>query len=396
MSKFIFEVTVIHGKQIEGNRLNRIKVTMFIQVLNSFISGVLSIVLPLAMRERNIEIATIGLIFASLPMIFQLARIFFAVLSDFLGRKLFFILNGLLSVISNAVYYFAYTPLQFVFGKVTEGTKSAAIWAVNRPFLLEESEDKRKALVHLRAFVYISTAVGSLLAGFLIVWLFYPNTLMLCILLGAVVVPVSLLLTNSKKKSFSLRQAMSYLDLKNKGRMFTLFLLLFLMMGLSQGFRSGYVFPLFLDENRFDAETIGVLIGTQTLLAGLTSYMFTKKMRIERLILLSGFLYSALLLLLGFSNGLSAAILIVILGVVDGLVSGGQEGILFKIAKKESYGTDIGLLMIGIHGGTTISLALSGFLISSWGFLAPFLFSALVFVAFYAPAYTLLKQQKPL
>lgn len=64
---------------------------MFIQVLNSFISGVLSIVLPLAMRERNIEIATIGLIFASLPMIFQLARIFFAVLSDFLGRKLFFI-----------------------------------------------------------------------------------------------------------------------------------------------------------------------------------------------------------------------------------------------------------------------------------------------------------------
>lgn len=392
LSKFIFEVMGYPWKNRLGRIcLNQIKVTILIQVLNSFISGVLFIVLPLAMRERNIEIATIGLIFASLPLIFQLTRMFFAVLSDFLGRKLFFTLNGLFSVFTNSVYYLAHTPLQFAFGKVVEGTKSAALWAVNRPFVLEESEDKRKALVHLRASVYISMAVGSLLAGFLIIWLFYPNTLMLCILLGAFVVPTSLLLPGSKKKVFRLKHAMSYMDLRNKGRAFTLFLLLFFMMGLSLGFRSEYVFPLFLNENGFDAETIGVLIGAQTLLAGLSSYMFTKKVRVEKLILLSGFLYSTLLLLLGFSEGLLAGVFVVMLGVVDGLVSGGQEGVLFKITKKESYGTDIGLLMIGIHGGTTISLALSGFLIASWGFLAPFSFSALAFIAFYVPAYMLLK-----
>lgn len=348
--------------------------------------------MPLAMKERKIEIATIGLIFASLPIIFQLTRFFFAILSDFLGRKPFFILNGFLSVFTNTVYYFAKTPLHFAFGKVTEGTKSAALWAVNRPFILEGSEDKRKALVHLRSSVHISMALGSLLAGFLIIWLLYPKTLILCILIGVAIVPVSLLLKDSESKAFSLKHAMGYLNLRNKGKVFTVFLLLFFMMGLSQGFRSEYVFPLFLDENGFKAETIGVLIGMQTLLTGLSSYMFTKKVRVEKLILLGGFLYSTLLILLGFSMGLSAALFIVILGVVDGLVAGGQEGVLSKITKKESYGTDIGLLMIGIHGGTTISLAVSGFLIASLGFLVPFLFSALVFVAFYVPAYILLKQ----
>ena len=121
--------------------------------------------------------------------------------------------------------------------------------------------------------------------------------------------------------------------------------------------------------------------------------MFTKKIRIEKLILLSGFFYSLVLLLLGFSSYLVAASLVVIYGVGEGLLSGGQEGILLKISKKESYGTDIGLLMMGLHGGTTVSLAFSGFLVDlSGGFMVPFLLSASIFVVFYVPVYFLLKE----
>ena len=374
--------------------MNQTRLTVFIQFLNSFISGILVIALPLLMKDRNIDIVTIGLIFACLPMIFQLTRMLFAIVSDFLGRKLFFVLNGLLNILSGSVYYLSYTPLQFLVGKVTEGTKSASLWAVNRAFLLEESGRKRKTLVHLRTAAYVSSAVGSLLAGILIVWFSYANTLLLCILVGTAVVPTSLLLAERKKKrNFSLTKALRYLDLRNKEKAFTTFLLLFFAMGLSFGFRGGYVFPLFLEENKFDVEAIGVFLGVQTLLAGLSLYLFSKKIKLEKLILLSGFLYSLFLLLLGFSSHLSAAFLIIVFGLADGLVGGGSEGILVKITGEESYGIDIGLLMMGLHAGTTISLAISGFLIALWGFAAPFLSSALIFPIFYISAYFLLRQQ---
>ena len=375
--------------------MNQTKITVFIQFLNSFISGVLIIALPLMMKDRNIDIVTIGLIFSCLPIIFQLTRMLFAVVSDFLGRKLFFVLNGFLNVLSSSVYYLAYTPLQFLLGKVTEGTKSASLWAVNRAFLLEESGRKTKTLVHLRTSAYVSMAVGSLLAGVFIVWLSYANTLLVCVLVGAAVVPMSLLLTERKKRiGFSKKGALYYLDLRKKEKMFTMFLILFFVMGLSFGFRGGgYVFTLFLEENKFDAEAIGVFIGVETLLAGLSLYLFTKKIKLEKLILLSGFLYSLFLLLLGFSSRLLAAFLVIVFGLADGLVGGGSEGILVKITGEESYGTDIGLLMMGLHAGTTISLATSGFLIKLWGFTATFLSSALIFPIFYLSAYFLLKQQ---
>ena len=375
--------------------MNHTKLTFLIQFLNSFISGVLTIALPLLMKERNIDIVTIGLIFACLPMIFQLTRMLFAVVSDFLGRKLFFVLNGFLSIFSSAVYYLACTPLQFLLGKVTEGTKSASLWAVNRAFLLEEGSKRAKALLHLRTSAFVSMAVGSLFAGVLIVWFSFPNTLMLCVVIGAIVVPTSLLLTERKKRiGISKKGALHFLDLRKKERMFRIFLALFFVMGLSFGFKGGYVFPLFLEENKFDAEAIGVFIGVQTLLAGLSLYLFSTKAKLEKLILLSGFLYSLFLLSLVFSSHVSAAFLVVIFGFADGLIGGGSEGILAKITAEKSYGTDIALLMMGLHAGTTISLAMSGFLIAIWGFAVPFPSSALIFPIFYVSAYFLLKQQR--
>ncbi len=377
---------------MERGFISQTKAALFIQILNSFISGVLTVVLPLLMTYRNIDVVTMGLIFASLPMIFQLTRMFFAVVSDFFGRRLFFALNGLFNVVSSSLYYLAQTPLEFVFGKVIEGTKSASLWAVNRAFLLEENREKWKALVHLRTTTYVSAAIGSLLAGFLIAWLFFEKTLMLCILVGAAVVPISILLVAGKKKKFSVHEAFHYLDLRNKEKIFKMFLLLFFTMGLSFGFHSGYVFTVFLSENGFSAETIGVLLGLQTLQAGFSLYFSTKKIRLEKLILLSGLLYSVLFILMGFSSYVFAAFLVVVYGVIDGLLGGGVEGILSKITREESYGTDIGLLMMGLHCGTTISLAMSGFLISMYGFAAPFLLSASIFVVFYVTAYLVLKE----
>jgi len=372
--------------------LGQVRNVLLIQVLNSFVSGVLGITLPLMMKGRNIGIVTTGLVFASFPMIFQLGRMLFATVSDFWGRKLFFVLNGFFGIISSLIYYLAYTPLEFLFGKVVEGTKDGSLWAVNRAFLLERSERKWTTLVRLRTSAFVAYAVGSLLAGFFIVWFLYEGTLMLCVLVGVLVVPVSLLLVGGRRERFNAKKALHLLDFRKKGKVFKMFLALFFVMGLSFGLRSGFVFPWFLSANGFDTETVGVLIGLQILLAGLFSYLFARRSEMRRLILVSGVLYTVVLVLLGFSGLVFAGVLVVVFGVVEGLLSIGQEGILLRITNEESYGIDIGLLMMGLHSGNTLSLALSGFLISWWGFVAPFLLSAFIFVVFYVGSYLILRE----
>ncbi|MGD8544524.1 MAG: MFS transporter [Candidatus Bathyarchaeota archaeon] len=372
--------------------LNQVRIVLFIQVLNSFVSGVFAIALPLMMKERNIDIVVMGLVFASLPLIMQLGRIFFATVSDFWGRKPFFVSNGFLVTISGLIYYFAHTPVEFLFGKVMEGTKQGALWAVNRPFLLEKNGGHWRILVYLRASMYVALAVGSLLAGFFVIWFLYEGTMVLCALIGLFVVFLCFLLPNEKKKRFSAKEALHFLDLRKKKRLFKIFLILFFVLGLSWGFVGGFVKPLFLDNLGFAAETIGLILGAQIMLAGIFSYFFSKSSHMRRLILLSGILYSGTFFLLGFLSSVLAGALLISYGLVEGMTSIGQEGILSKITDKNSYGTDIGLLMMGLHVGETLSLALSGLLVSIWGFAAPFLLTALTYAIFSVTSYLILNE----
>jgi len=365
---------------------------LFIQVLNSFVSGVLAIALPLMMKERNIDIVVMGLVFASLPLIMQFGRMFFATVSDFRGRKLFFVSNGFLGVISSLIYYFAHNPVEFMYGKVMEGTKQGALWAVNRPFLLEKNRGHWRILVYLRAVMYVAYAVGSLLAGFFVIWLLYKGTMILCALIGLLVVFLSFLLVGEKKKHFNVKKALRFLDIRKKKRLFKIFLILFFVLGLSWGFVGGFVKPLFLDNFGFTAETIGLILGVQILLAGVFSYIFSKSSNMRRLILLSGILYSATFFLLGFLSSVFASALLIAYGSVEGMTSIGQEGILSRIIDKNSYGTDIGLLMMGLHVGETLSLALSGLLVSMWGFTAPFLLTASTCAIFSVTSYFILNE----
>jgi len=68
-----------------------------------------------------------------------------------------------------------------------------------------------------------------------------------------------------------------------------------------------------------------------------------------------------------------------------------QEGIYSKVTKDGTYATDIGLLLLGFHGGRTVTLALSGFLITFYGFNFLFSLSALIFVLFFSYAYYIFK-----
>ncbi|MEM3873628.1 MAG: MFS transporter [Candidatus Bathyarchaeia archaeon] len=365
------------------------KTVLLIQCFHSFTSGILGVVIPLIMKERRIDIVLIGFVFAAMPLIMQIGRMFFATLSDFLGRKPFFMANGFLGAVSSLIYYFAHTPMEFLFGKVAEGTKEGAIWAVNRAYILERSKGNWRLLVNLRAVVYVAYAFGGLIAGFLAALILYEGTMILCALLGFFGLLLSFTLIDERKGDFTVEQALRFLDFRKKGRRFKIFLFLFFMMGLAFGFRSGYVIPYFLSTVGFSAEDVGLVFGAMILMAGLSSYIFSRCHDVKKLILISGIVYSALLIPLGFSFPVLAAVLVVAVGFAEGMNSVGQEGILSKICDRESYGTDIGLLMMGLHLGESASLALSGILIANWGFTASFVLAATIYAVFYIGAFAL-------
>jgi MFS family permease len=372
--------------------LNQIKTVLWIQISHSFASGILGVALPLMMKDRNVDTVTIGFVFASMPLIMQFGRMFFATVSDFLGRKPFFVSSGVLGFVSGLIYYVAHAPLDFLFGKVVEGTQEGALWAVNRPFLLEKSDGHWRILVNLRAVVYIASAVGSLVSGFLVVWFFYEGTMLLCALFGILMALLSLLLVSERRGRFSMTKALHFLDFRKKERIFQIFLLLFFVMGLTYGFIGGFVVPFFLTGNGFNAEMVGLIVGVQTLLSGLFSFLFSKSTNMRSLTLLSGVLFSATLFSLGISFSLLAGALTIFCGAVQGMNIIGQEGILTKICDRESYGIDIGLIMMGFHIGESLGLALSGILVSLWGYAAPFFPAAITYAAFFIGAYLLMKE----
>jgi MFS family permease len=339
------------------------------------------------MKDRQIDVVTVGFVFAAMPIIFQLGRMLFATLSDFWGRKLFFVSNGLLAVASGLTYYVAHSPLEYFFGKVVEGSKEGTLWAVNRAFLLEQGGGQLKALVRLRTFAYVAYAVGSFLAGYLIAWILFEGAMLLCAAFGVVVFLVALTLKREEREKFDFSKASRFLDFRKKEKTFRKFLILFCVMGVSLGLIGGFVLTWYLDASGFNLETIGLVLGAQILAAGLFSHLFSKTTRTRQSIFLAGILFAVTFFILGFAAPYLAAVLIVFYGAIQGIASIGQEAIASRISDRQSYGTDIGLLWTGFHIAESFSLAITGIMISQWGFTAPFVLAALTYLIFAVGSY---------
>jgi len=160
-------------------------------------------------------------------------------------------------------------------------------------------------------------------------------------------------------------------------------LIIFFILGLSLGLTAYYIFPLFLKENGYDVESIGLILGIQAFINGVSLYYFSKRFSFKKIIIYSAILYFSFLLLLCFLKNFWAGLILIAFGLANGLLTAGIEGIFSRTTTNGfAYGTDIGLLMTTFHTGRTISLGFSGFLISFYGFPILFIISALIFLLY--------------
>ena len=362
-----------------------IKNAFLIQGVNAFIAGVIYILLPLLMLQRGISIESMGLIFAVLPLVSQTNRLLFGIVSDYIGRKKFFWFNGVMNLIFLGTYYLAKTPVGFLVGKVGEGIKNASLWSVNRAYFLDHTKESEKVLIKMRGVNSSFRAIGILSAGFLVTKLFYDKTLLLLIAVSFLIFPNVKMLVDKKKYKISVLSILRALDFRNKSKQFKNFVAIFFLIGLSWGFSNSYIFPLFLKEIGISVESIGLLLGIRILLVGIFAYLFHSIWSNKNKILIGGLLTSLLLLILPFSNKTTIPFLIALLGTVGGIGVAGREAIFTEVADHNSLGADIGILMIGTHVGMAISEAISGFVITSFGFSVVF-FAAAIFYALFSLA----------
>lgn len=368
---------------------NGVKNAFAIQALNAFIKGTIFIVIPLLMLDRGIPIESMGLIFAALPLVTQMNRLLFGIVSDYIGRKKFYFFNGLMNMGFLGVYYLATTPLGFLLGKITEGIRNASLWSVNRAYLMDHSKekDKEKILIKMRGLNSVFEAFGTLLAGFLIVIFLYDKTLLLLIALSVLLFPNVKMLKDKVKRKISPSAIVRALDFRSKSKKFKNFVGIFFLLGLSWGLITGYILPLFLKTMGVPVENIGLLLGIRVLFNGIFIYLFSSIWTGKRKILVGGLLISLIIALLAFSDYTTLPVLIVLFGMASGIADAGYETIFVHIVDHDSLGRDIGILLIGTHVGMSVTQGLSGFVITSLGFPILFFTSAMLFTLFSLAAY---------
>lgn len=369
-----------------------VKNAFMIQAMNAFIYGAMSIVIPLLMIERGLDVESMGLIFAVLPIVSQTFRVTFAIVSDFIGRKVFYGFNSIMNIVFMAVYYFAHHPLWFLFGKFTEGVRNASLWSVNRAYFLDHSYEKKDILIKMRGVGAIFSAFGTIAAGLLLTLVFFENTILFLIIISLFIIPQVFRLKDKLKRDVSILSLLKSFDVRSKKRVFKNFIIIFIFTGIGWGLIAGYILPLFLRLIGYNEGSIGLILGARTLGTGLITYFLASRFPGKKLVLIGGLLFAASISMLFFATEPTVFAIILIMGLAEGFVAAGFEYIFVKVIGQNSSAGDIAILMFGLHMGMSLSLALSGFIISSIGFSYMFLASAILFGATSVASYYNLKR----
>ena len=385
----IFAVGIL-AEHERGAKLNGFRSAYAIQGINAFIFGVTFIVVPLLMVERGIDVQSMGLIFAALPLVSQFTRLLFGCVSDYTGRRLIYLVNALANTAFLAAYYLATGAVGFLTGKLFEGVKDTAIWSVNRPYFMDHVDDERdreRALVRFRGFNSVFEALGMMASGFLVAALAFGGTLLLLIAVSLLALPNVAMLVDKARQRADFGAIRRSLDIRRKGRRFKNFLGIFLMLGLSWGLLSGYIMPLFLSTMGVPVQYIGLVLGVRFLFNGLSVWVFSSMWSGRRKVLVGGLLFSVAVASLGFVGYAMLPLAVVLVGMIAGMADAGYETVFVMVCDRRSLGRDMSVLMSGLHIGMAVTQAASGFVIASVGFPAMFFAAAMMFALFSVASY---------
>jgi MFS family permease len=364
--------------------------------LNYFVSGGLTLAIPLLLLDRNVNLAEIGIIISVLPLVFLSVRMFLAALADQIGwAPLFLLFNWPATVISTAIYFLANSVPAFLIGKTVEGVKESAFWAVNRTavFALSPKKEEREA-TRINAVIWLATAIGSAAAGIGIAYLGFSSTLGIMLIASAAMGIPAYLLRHAGKRNAKLKipDVLTSLNPRGRDKTFWLVSIVLLFNSLATYPLTTLLLPVFMDQQlQYDYISIGLAFMLYNVVAAIVALGTLKRsLNIKRVVVQSLIgLFAAFLLA---DSGFYFPALFLALAVTRGLGIGFFESIIAKVSKnRQTVSVDIGLLHIPTRFAEFASVLSAGFVAQSFGYAPMFAASGIFFTIFSVSSLYILK-----
>jgi hypothetical protein len=358
-----------------------------ITFLNFFISGGLTIAIPLLLLERNVDLVEIGLVLSVLPLVFLVARLLLALVADLKGwNRFYLLLNWPSNLLCTFIYFVANSTPMFLIGKIAEAMKESSYWAVNRTsiFSLSPKREEKEATRNTAVF-FLSTAIGSAAAGLSISYFGFSTTLALLIVAAGIIGFPAALLWKSRKQNDELKPARIkvLINLRSYGRRFWFVSITMLFYSLAYYPLLNLLLPVFMAQQlEYSYFTIGIAYFLFNIIASAVIFSTLRfSLGVKRVILQSGIAFFASLLL-AYSNSYFLGLFLA-LAVAEGLGMGFFESIIAKATKsKQSVSVDIGLLHVPYRFAEFASLLYAGFIAQSIGYFPVFVSSGIFFAIF--------------
>jgi MFS family permease len=369
-----------------------------ITFLNDFVSGGLTLLIPLLLLTRNVSLAEIGAVLSVLPLVFLVARLLFAAIADRIGwARIFLLMNWPTTLLSTAIYYFAASLPAFLAGKFVEGLRDSSYWAVSRTAIFHLSPQREgEEATKTNAVIWLATAAGCALAGFGIAYLgFYSTIAILAFASAAIVVPAAMLWKTGNKSLMPKPENMlKLLNPRGKGRTFWLVSLALMLYSFATYPVITLMLPVFMNVKLgYSYLSVGLLFMVYNLIASAVTMVALKwALNFKRAVFQtvvgliavlfltnSGLFFLSSFLALAFVRGLSIAFF--------------EHSVAKVVAKSKNVSVDIGWLHAPMRIAEFLSVLIAGFSVQTIGFGPVFVITGVFFAAFSFVSFGVLNQK---
>jgi MFS family permease len=369
-----------------------------ITFLNDFVSGGLTLLIPLLLLARKVSLAEIGIVLSILPLVFLIARLLFAAVADRIGwAHIFLLINWPSTLLSTAIYYFAGSLPVFLAGKFVEGLRDSSYWAVSRTAIFHLSPNREgEEATKTNAIIWLATATGCAVAGFGIAFLgFYSTIAILAFASSVIVIPAAMLWkTGNKSIMPKPDNIIRLLNPGGKGRVFWLVSLALMLYSFATYPLITMMFPAFMNlQLGYDYLSVGMLFMVYNLIASAVTIVALKwALNFRRALFQT--VVGLIAVFLMTSSGLFFLASFFALAFVRGLSIAFFEHSVAKVAiKSKNVSVDIGWLHAPMRIAEFLSVLVAGFLVQAVGFGPIFVATGVFFAAFSFLAVSILKQK---
>jgi len=324
------------------------------------------------------SIAEIGMVLSILPLVFLIARLFFAAVADYVGwSHIFLLVNWPSTVASIIIYYFANSIPIFFGGKILEGLRESSYWAVIRTAIYQLSPQKAgKEATKNNAIIWLATAAGGAFAGLSIAYIGFSTSLAVLALISlAIGIPAIMLRKNSAKTSLPKdRKIFAPLNPKGRTRLFWIGSITLMFGSLSVYPLVSLLLPVFMSQQLgYDYVSIGLLFLLYNIVSAIATFFSLKRpLSLGRAIALTSLSIVASTFLV-YSN-YAFIIGLIALAFVRGYGIGFFEYTIVKVTRNsKNICVDIGFIHVPQRIAEFASVLTAGFLAQILGYLPVFI-----------------------